>query len=182
MINKVIKLKLQYLNMFMYKLHVKETQKCMRYAIIPKYILIPNLGFLPQIIYRYALGPTLLELKPEVKVTVTWNQLVTPRAQDVSTYQIWNCYHKEYRRSAVSAIFQDLTPEIKVTVAENSEPHSMTPTYIHKLNFLGNMSYSRRHALNTMFCLLSVSCLVGELFCLHTTVVITVCYINRPTR
>ena len=63
--------------MFMYKLHVKETQKCMRRAMIPKYILTPNLGFLPQIIYRYALGSTLLELKLEVKVTVTWKQLVT---------------------------------------------------------------------------------------------------------
>ena len=62
--------------MYMYKLHVKETQKCMRYGMIQKYILIPNLGFLPQIIYRYALGSTLLELKLEVKVTVTWKQLV----------------------------------------------------------------------------------------------------------
>ena len=77
--------------------------------------------------------------------------------------------HTKYgtaRRSAVNAVFQDLTPEIKVTVAENSEPHCMTRTYIHKLNFGGNMSYRRRHALNTMFCLLSVSCLVGELFLL----------------
>ena len=61
----------------MYKLHVKETQKCMRHAMIPKYILSQNLGFLPQIIYKYALGSTLLELKPEAKVTVTWNELVT---------------------------------------------------------------------------------------------------------
>ena len=63
---------------------------------------------------------------------------------------------------------QDLTPEIKVTVAENSERHSMTPTYmyIHKLNLQVNMSYNMSHALNTMFCLLSVSCLVGELFLL----------------
>ena len=60
--------------------------------------------------------------------------------------------------------FQALTPEIKVTVAENSERHSMTTTYIHKLNFGVNMSYNMRHALNTMFCLLSVSCLVSELF------------------
>ena len=72
MINKVIKLKLQFLCMLMYKLHVKETQRCMRHAMIPKYILTPNLGFLPQIIYRYALSSTLLEMKPEVKVTVTW--------------------------------------------------------------------------------------------------------------
>ena len=66
----------------------------------------------------------------------------------------------------MSAFFQDLTPEIKVTVAENSERHSMAPTYIHKLNLGVNMSYNVRHALNTMFCLLSVSCLVGELFSL----------------
>ena len=80
----------------------------------------------------------------------------------------------------MSAIFQGLTPEIKVTVAENSEPHSKTPTYIHKLNFGGNMSYSRRHALNTMFSLLSVSCLVGELFLItHDRYVNSICYINR---
>ena len=28
----------------MYKLHAKETQKCMRHAMIPKYILTPNFG------------------------------------------------------------------------------------------------------------------------------------------
>ena len=71
-----IKLKLQFLYMLMYKQHVKETQRCMQHAMIPKYILKPNLGFLPQIIYRYALSSTLLELKPEIKVTVTWKQLV----------------------------------------------------------------------------------------------------------
>ena len=71
-------------------------------------------------------------------------------------------------------------PEIKVTVAENSEQHSMISTYIHKLNLRVNISYNLRHALNTMFCLLSVSYLVGELFCcLHTTVMLLVCYINR---
>ena len=32
------------------------------------------------------------------------------------------------------AFFQDLSPEIKVTVAENSEQHSMTPTHINRLN------------------------------------------------
>ena len=64
----------------------------------------------------------------------------------------------------MGAFFQDLTPEIKVIVAENSERHSMTPTYIHKLNLGVNMSYSMRLALSTMFCLLSVSCLVCELF------------------
>ena len=71
-----------------------------------------------------------------------------------------------YRRSAVGAFFQDLSPEIEVTVVENSERHSMTPTYIHTLNLGVNMPYDMRHALNTMFCLLSVSCLVGELFLL----------------
>ena len=63
----------------MYRLHVKLTQKCMRHAMIPKYILTPILGFLPQIVYRYmyVLSSTLIELKPEVKVTVTWKHLVT---------------------------------------------------------------------------------------------------------
>ena len=64
----------------------------------------------------------------------------------------------------MGAFFQERPPEIKVAVAENSEPHSMTPTYIHKLNLRLNMSYNMRHAFNTKFCLLSVSCLVGELF------------------
>ena len=65
-------------------------------------------------------------------------------------------------------------------VAENSERYSMTPTYIHKLNLWVNMSYNMRHALNIIFCLLSVSYLVGELSCcLHTTVILTVCYIYR---
>ena len=66
----------------------------------------------------------------------------------------------------MGALFQDLTPEIKVTMAENSDRHSMTPTYTYRLNLMVNMSYNMRHALNTMFCLLSVSCLVGELFLL----------------
>ena len=65
----------------------------------------------------------------------------------------------------MGAFVQGLTPEIKVTVAEKSERHSMTPTYIHKLKLGVNVSYNMRHALNTMFCLLSVSRLVGELFC-----------------
>ena len=70
MTNKVIKLKLQcFLYILMYRLHVKETQKCMRHNMIPKYILTPNLGFLPQIIYRYALSSILLELKPDVEVS-----------------------------------------------------------------------------------------------------------------
>ena len=75
----------------MYKLHVKLTQKSMRHAMIPKYILTPNLGFLPQIIYRNALSSTLLGLKQEVKVTVTWKHFSKlARVEDVSTYQIWN--------------------------------------------------------------------------------------------
>ena len=42
------------------------------------------------------------------------------------------------------------------------------------------MSYNMRLALNTLFCLLSVSCLVVELFVpILTTVMLTVCYINR---
>ena len=47
----------------------------------------------------------------------------------------------------MGAFFQELTPEIKVTVDENSERHSMTTTYIHKLNYGVNMAYNMRHAL-----------------------------------
>ena len=42
----------------MYKLHVKLTQKCMQHAMIPKYILTRNLGFLPQIIFDLARAET----------------------------------------------------------------------------------------------------------------------------
>ena len=66
----------------------------------------------------------------------------------------------------MGAFFQDLSPEIKVTVAENSERHYTTPRFIKKLNLGVDMSYNMRHALNTMFCLLSVSCLVDEVFLL----------------
>ena len=65
----------------------------------------------------------------------------------------------------MDAFFQDLSSEIEVAVAENSEQHSVTPTFIHKLNFGVNMTYNMRHALKPMFCLLSVSCLAVELFC-----------------
>ena len=41
----------------------------------------------------------------------------------------------------MGAFFQELTPEIKVTV------DSMTTTYIHKLNLGVNMAYYMRHAL-----------------------------------
>ena len=47
----------------------------------------------------------------------------------------------------MGAFFQELTPEIKVTVDENSERHSMTTTYIHELNLGVNMAYNMRHAL-----------------------------------
>ena len=133
--------------MLMYKLHVKLTQKCMRHAMIPKYIVTPNLGFLPQIIYRHALSSTLLELKPKVKVTVTCQQLVTRQGPRCIYIPNMECYHKQNRRSAVGAFFQELIPEVKVPVDENSEGHSMTTTYIHKLNLGVNMASNMRHAL-----------------------------------
>ena len=51
------------------------------------------------------------------------------------------------------------------------------PNKYPQIEFGVNMSYNMRHALNTMFCLLSVSCLVGEMFCLrpcHTTAYSTI--------
>ena len=53
------------------------------------------------------------------------------------------------------------------------------PDHTHILLLGVNMSYNMRHALNTMFCLLSVSWLLVNCFYLHTTVMLTVCYINR---
>ena len=58
----------------------------------------------------------------------------------------------------ISDLMWDLIPEIKVTVAENSERHSMTPTYIHKVNLWVNMSYNMRYTLHTMFCFGELSC------------------------
>ena len=46
----------------------------------------------------------------------------------------------------MGAVFQELTPEVKVTVDENSERHSMPTTYIHKLNLGVNMASNMRHA------------------------------------
>ena len=40
----------------------------------------------------------------------------------------------------MGAFFQELTPEVKVTGGENSERHSMTTTYIHKLILGVNMA------------------------------------------
>ena len=114
----------------------------------PKIYPHTKFRMLPQIIYRYALSSTMLELKPEVKVTVTWKHLVTRQGPRCIYIPNVECYHKLNRRSAVSAFFfQELTPEIKVTVDENSERHSMTTTYIHKLNLGVIMPYNMRHAL-----------------------------------
>ena len=52
------------------------------------------------------------------------------RVQDVSTYQIWNATINKIGDLLWVHFFQELTPEIKVTVDENSERHSMTTTYI----------------------------------------------------
>ena len=59
----------------------------------------------------------------------------------------------------MGAFFQELILEIKVTVDENSERHSMTTTYIHKLNLGVSMAYNMRHALGPgKKCLLSWNC------------------------
>ena len=139
----------------MYKLHVKEAQKCMRHAMIRKYIPTPNLGFLPQIIYRFALGLILLELKPEVKVTVTWNQLVTHQGQ--------RCIYIPSMELLPEIIWVLLTPEIKVTVAENSERHSIFwPQNIPTIWIWGLIC----HIIWDRLLTLCFACCVGELFLL----------------
>ena len=61
--------------MFMYKLHAKETQNCMRHAMIPNIIHIPTSNYI-QICSGLDLAGT-ETVKPGVKVTVTWKQVVT---------------------------------------------------------------------------------------------------------
>ena len=77
MINKVMHLKLEYFK------HVYVQATCQRDPEVyttchdPKIYPHTKFGIPTSIIYTYALGSTLLELKPEVKVIVTWNELVT---------------------------------------------------------------------------------------------------------
>ena len=68
----------------------------------------------------------------------------------------------------MGAFFHNLTPEIKVTVAENSRATFHDPNIYPQIELGVNLSYNMRHALNAMFCMLSVRFLVGELFCSHT--------------
>ena len=46
------------------------------------------------LIYRYALSSTLVELKPEVKVTVTWKHLVTRQGPRCIYIADIECYLK----------------------------------------------------------------------------------------
>ena len=160
----------------MYKLHVKETQKCMRHAMIPKYILTPNLGFLPQIIYRYALGSTLLELKPEVKVKVTWNQLVTrqgtrciyiPNTISNIADQLWVQIFKTW-------LLRSRSQWLK-TVSRIPWPQHISTNWILGVicHIVGDILLTLCYAC-CRWVFLSVNC-----FCLHTTVMLTVLVRSR---
>ena len=74
MINKVIKLKLQcFIHAYVQATYQRDPEvyaTCHDPKIYP-HTKFSTFVFLPQIIHRYALSLTLLELKPEVKVTVT---------------------------------------------------------------------------------------------------------------
>ena len=54
----------------------------------------------------------------------------------------------------MGAFFQELAPELKVTVDENSERHSMTTTYIHKLNLGVYMTYTQKKKFSQYLCFL----------------------------
>ena len=43
----------------------------------------------------------------------------TPPPQDAYTHQIWNSYHKEYKRYAQNTIILKTRTEVKVTVTRN---------------------------------------------------------------
>ena len=94
MINKVIKLKLHFFIHAYLQATCQRDPEVYQHTMIPKYILTPNLGFLPQIIYRYALSSTLLELKIEVNVTVIWKQLVNRQGPRLIYIPNMECYHK----------------------------------------------------------------------------------------
>ena len=168
--------------MFMYKLHVKETQKCMWHVMITKCILTPNLGFLPQIIYRYALDSTLLELKPEVKVTLTWNQLATRQGPKMYL-------HTKYGTAAINNIgdllwvhfFKTWLPRSRSqwlkTVSDIPWPQHISTNWIWGLicHIVWDMLLTLCFAC-CRWVVLSVNC-----FCLHTTVMLKVRYINRQS-
>ena len=100
----------------MYKLHVKETQKCMRHAVIPKYIFFDSLTWL-------------------LRSRSQWQKTVSdiPWPQHISTNWIWGLI----------------------------------------CHIIWNMLFTLCFAC-CWWVVLSVNC-----FCLHTTVMLTVCYINR---
>ena len=141
----------------MYKLHAKETQKCMRHAMIPKYILT----FLPQTIYRYALGSTLLELK-------RWNQRSRLQWPGNSWWLVMYL-HTKYGSATINNIGDLLWVHFFTTWLLRSRSQLLKtvsdipwPNIYPQIEFGVNMSYNMRHALNTMICLLSVSFLVGD--------------------
>ena len=153
--------------MFMYKLHFKETQKCMRHAMIPKYILT-NFGIPTSNYIQICSGLDLARTETRGQGHSDLERVGDSPGPKMYLHTKYGIATINYIGDlpAVGAFFQDLTPEIKVTVAEYSERRSMTLTYIYKLNLGVNMSYNMSHALNAMLCLLSVSYLVCELFLL----------------
>ena len=82
MITKLIKLKLQHSK------HVNVQATCQRdpkvYATCHDPKIYPHTKFgIPTSNYIQTQGSTLLELKPEVKVKLTWNQLVTRQCSNM---------------------------------------------------------------------------------------------------
>ena len=164
MINRVIKLNLQYFK------HVYVQATCQRdpevYATCkaPK-ILTPNLGFLPQNIYRYALGSNLAG-------TRGWGHSDLETVGDPPGPKMY--LHTKYGTATINNIGDLLWVHFFKTWLLRSRSQWLKtvsdipwPQHISTNSNLGfNMSYILRHAVNTMFCLLSVSCLVGELFLL----------------
>ena len=149
MINKVIKLKLQYFK------HVYVQATCQRdsevYATCHDPKIYPHTKFgIPTSNYIQICSGL------DLARTETRGQglSVLEPVGDSPGHKMY--LHTKYGTATINNI-----PEINVTEAENSE---RSPTYIHKLNLGVNMSYNMRHALNTVICLLLVSCLFGELF------------------
>ena len=108
-------------------------------------------------------------VKPGVKVTVTWKQVVTCQGPIFIYVQIWICYHKQYRRSAVGAFFHNLASWLLRSRSQWLKTVSDIPWHV-----IWGMLLTLCFAC-CRWVFLSVNCFVP----IHTTVMLTVCYIDR---
>ena len=148
----------------------KRPRSVWAHALIPKYIFTPNLGFLPQIIYIYALDSTLLELKPvgdspgpKMYLHTKYGTATINHIGDL----LWVQFFKTWLQRSRSQWLK--------TAIDIPRPHHIPTTWIWGL--ICHIIWDMLLTLWFACCLWVVLSL--NWFCLHTTVMQTVCYINR---